>query len=145
VPEPHELGSRPKDGFEDIPEDYTVNVEVWRDSLWLSIQGGAQKARFHPSERSETRSRNLRRVQNRKRIMRSGITQTNGNEARKHDENWNKNIDERKPTYQITNDKLNIYDDYAMIPGSTKPCYIRAAELRGQMDIDGRIVEKTPD
>jgi ribonuclease HI len=37
--------------------------------------------------------------------MRSGITQTNGNERRKDDEDRIKNIDERKPTYQITNDK----------------------------------------
>jgi hypothetical protein len=37
--------------------------------------------------------------------MRSGITQTNGNERRKDDEDPIKNIDERKPTYQITNDK----------------------------------------
>jgi hypothetical protein len=37
----------------------------------------------------------------------------------------------------------NIYDDYAMKPGSPKP-FIEAAEL-GRMDIDGRKVEKTPD
>jgi hypothetical protein len=51
-------------------------------------------------------SRNFHRVQNRKRIMRSGITHTNGNERRKHDEDLNKNIDKQKPPYQITNDKL---------------------------------------
>jgi hypothetical protein len=39
----------------------------------------------------------------------------------------------------------NIYDDYAMKPGSPKPFFIRAAALLGQMDIDGRKVEKTPD
>jgi hypothetical protein len=39
----------------------------------------------------------------------------------------------------------NIYDDYAMKLGSPKPFFIRAAELFGQMDIDGRKVEKTPD
>jgi hypothetical protein len=39
----------------------------------------------------------------------------------------------------------NIYDDYAMKPGSRKPFFIRAAELLGQMDIDGRKVEKTLD
>jgi hypothetical protein len=39
----------------------------------------------------------------------------------------------------------NIYDDYAIKPGSPKPFFIRAAELLGQMDIDGRKVEKTPD
>jgi hypothetical protein len=27
------------------------------------------------------------------------ITNTNGNERRKYDEDWNKNIDERKPPY----------------------------------------------
>jgi hypothetical protein len=42
----------------------------------------------------------------------------------------------------MTNRK--IYDYYAMKPGSTKPFFIRAAELFGQMDIDGRKVEKTP-
>jgi ribonuclease HI len=39
----------------------------------------------------------------------------------------------------------NIYDHYAMKPGSPKPFFIRAAELLGQMDIDRRKVEKTPD
>jgi hypothetical protein len=39
----------------------------------------------------------------------------------------------------------NIYDDYAMKYGLPKPFYIRAVELLGQMDIDGRKVEKTPD
>jgi hypothetical protein len=39
----------------------------------------------------------------------------------------------------------NIYDDYAMKPGSSKPFFIRAGELLGQMDIDGRKVKKTPD
>jgi hypothetical protein len=39
----------------------------------------------------------------------------------------------------------NIYDDYAMKPGSPKPFFIRAAELLGQMDIDGRKMEKTSD
>jgi hypothetical protein len=39
----------------------------------------------------------------------------------------------------------NIYDDYAMNPGSPKPFFIRAAEFLGQMNIDGRKVEKTPD
>jgi hypothetical protein len=38
----------------------------------------------------------------------------------------------------------NIYDDYGRKPGSPKPFFIRAAVL-GQMDIDGRKVEKTPD
>jgi hypothetical protein len=77
--------------------------------------------------------------------MQSGITQTNGNERQKHDEDQNKNIDERKPSYtrsqMITR---NIYDDYAMKPGSPKLFFIRAAEHLGQMDIDGRKVEKTP-
>jgi hypothetical protein len=94
VPEPH-----------DTPDDYTINVEVWRDSLWLSIQDGAEETRSHSSQRSETCSRNLCGVQNRTRIMRNGITHTNGNERRKHDENRNKNIDEQKPPYQIINDK----------------------------------------
>jgi hypothetical protein len=31
--------------------------------------------------------------------MRSRTTHTNGNERRKHDEDRNKNIDERKPPY----------------------------------------------
>jgi hypothetical protein len=39
----------------------------------------------------------------------------------------------------------NIYEDYAMKPGSPRPLFIRAAELLGQMDIDGRKVKKTPD
>jgi hypothetical protein len=39
----------------------------------------------------------------------------------------------------------NIYDDYAIKPGSPKPFFIRAAELLGRMNIDGRKVEKTPD
>jgi hypothetical protein len=39
----------------------------------------------------------------------------------------------------------NIYDDYALKPGSPKPFLIRAAKLLGQMDIDERNVEKTPD
>jgi hypothetical protein len=39
----------------------------------------------------------------------------------------------------------NIYDDYAMTPGSPKPFVIRAAELVGQTDIYRRKVEKTPD
>jgi hypothetical protein len=105
VPQSHELVSRPKDAFEDTPDDYTINVEVRRDSLWLTVKGGTEETGSHPSQRSETCSRNLRRVQNRKRFMRSGITNTNGNERRKHDEDRIKNIDERKPTYQITNDK----------------------------------------
>jgi hypothetical protein len=36
----------------------------------------------------------------------------------------------------------NIYGDYAMKP---IPFFIRAAELRGQMDIDGRKVENITD
>jgi hypothetical protein len=39
----------------------------------------------------------------------------------------------------------NIYDDYAMKPELPKPFFIRAAELLGQMDIDGIKVEKSPD
>jgi hypothetical protein len=39
----------------------------------------------------------------------------------------------------------NIYDDYAIKPGSPKSFFIRAAELLGQMDIDGKKVEKTPE
>jgi hypothetical protein len=38
----------------------------------------------------------------------------------------------------------NIYDDYAMIPRSPKPFFIRSAELLGQMNIDGIKVDKTP-
>jgi hypothetical protein len=38
----------------------------------------------------------------------------------------------------------NIYDDYAMKPRSPKSFFIRAAEFLGQMDIDGRKMEKTP-
>jgi uncharacterized protein YmfQ (DUF2313 family) len=50
---------------------------------------------------------------------------------------------ENHPTRsQMINQK--IYDDYAMKPGSTKPFFIRLAELLGQMDIDGRKVKKTP-
>jgi hypothetical protein len=51
----------------------------------------------------------------------------------------------KKPPFQITNDKQNIYDDYAMKPGSPKPFFVRVSELRGQLDIDGRKVEKTLD
>jgi hypothetical protein len=47
----------------------------------------------------------VRRVQNRKRIIRSETTHTNGNERQKHDEDRNENIEERKPLYQIQNDK----------------------------------------
>jgi hypothetical protein len=39
----------------------------------------------------------------------------------------------------------NIYDDYAMNSGSPKPFFIRATELLGRTDIDGRKLEKTPD
>jgi hypothetical protein len=39
----------------------------------------------------------------------------------------------------------NILDDYAMKPGSPKPFFIRAAEFLGQINIDGRKLEKTPD
>jgi hypothetical protein len=39
----------------------------------------------------------------------------------------------------------NIYDDYAIKTGSPKPFFIRAAELLGRMNIDGRKVVKTPD
>jgi hypothetical protein len=111
-------------------------VEVWRDSLWPSIQGGTEETRSHPSQRSETCSRKLRRVQNRKRIMRSGITHTNGNERRKHDEDRNRRPDPTR-SQKINRD---IYDDYAMKPGSQKPFFIRAAELLEQMNID---VEKS--
>jgi hypothetical protein len=79
----------------------------------------------------------------RKRIMRSGLTNTNGNDRRKHDEDRNKNIDERKSPHQITNDKPNIFDYHAMKPGSPKPFFIQAAELLGQMDINERKVGKT--
>jgi DNA-binding response OmpR family regulator len=41
--------------------------------------------------------------------------------------------------------KRNIYDDYAMKPGSPKHFFIRVAELLGHMDIDRRVVEKTLD
>jgi hypothetical protein len=46
---------------------------------------------------------------------------------------------------QMINWNIYVNDDYAMTPGSPKPFYIRAVELFGQMDIDGRKVEKTPD
>jgi hypothetical protein len=39
----------------------------------------------------------------------------------------------------------NIYNDYAMKPGSPKLFFIRAAELLGKIDIYGRKVKKTPD
>jgi hypothetical protein len=39
----------------------------------------------------------------------------------------------------------NISEEYAIKPRSPKLFFIRAAELLGQMDIDGRKVEKTPD
>jgi hypothetical protein len=55
-----------------------------------------------------------------------------------------KKIDEQKPPFQITNDKPNIYDDYAMKPGSPKSFFIRAAELLGQMKIDGRKSGENP-
>jgi hypothetical protein len=86
VPEPYELGSQPKDASEDTPNDYTINVEVWQHGLWLSVQSSAEKTGFHPSQRTETCSRN------RKRIMRSGITNLNENERRKHDEDRKHNI-----------------------------------------------------
>jgi hypothetical protein len=80
--------------------------------------------------------------------MRSGITHTNGNEIRKVDEDQNMNI-ATTITYQIINQMINwniyVNDDYAIKPRSPKPFFIRAAELFGQMDIDGRKVEKTPD
>jgi hypothetical protein len=53
------------------------------------------------------------------------------------DEDRNKNIDEQKPPYHTTNDK----PEHAMKPGSPKPFYIRAAELLGQMDIDGTLLK----
>jgi hypothetical protein len=37
----------------------------------------------------------------------------------------------------------NIYDDYAIKPGSPKLFFIRRAKLLGQIDIDERKVEKT--
>jgi hypothetical protein len=78
--------------------------------------------------------------------MRSGISKTNGNKRQKQDEDRNINIDERKPAYKITNDKLKYQRRlYAMKLGSPKPFFIRAAELLGRMNIDGRKVEKTPD
>jgi hypothetical protein len=103
LPEPHELGNRLKDASEDKSDDYTINVEVWRNSLLLNVQGSAEETRSHPSQKSEICSRNLRRVQNRKRNMRSGIIRTNGNERRKHDEERNKNTHERKSPYQMIN------------------------------------------
>jgi hypothetical protein len=55
----------------------------------------------------------------------SGNTNTNRNGRRKHDEDH--------PTRsQMIN--RNIYDDYAMKPGSLKPLFIRAADLLGQME-----------
>jgi hypothetical protein len=39
----------------------------------------------------------------------------------------------------------NTYNGYAMKLGSPKPFFIRAAELLGRMNIDGRKVEKSPD
>jgi hypothetical protein len=52
---------------------------------------------------------------------------------------------ENHPTKSQTINR-NIYDDYyAMKPASLKPFFIRAAELLGQRDIDGRKVEKTTD
>jgi hypothetical protein len=57
---------------------------------------------------------------------------------------FSKTTNENHPTRsQIINQ--NIYGDYAMKPGSPKPFSIRAAQLLGQMDIDGRKVEKTSD
>jgi hypothetical protein len=59
VLEPHELKSRQKYASEDTPDDYTINVEVRRHSLWLSVQGGAEKTGSHPSQRIELLSEPL--------------------------------------------------------------------------------------
>jgi hypothetical protein len=101
---PHELRSRPKDASVDTPDDYTINVEVQRDSLWLSgRQGGAEESGSHPSQRIQTLGIfSMCKTEN---VLCEAGTNTNGNERRKHDEEWNKNIDELKPLYQITNDK----------------------------------------
>jgi hypothetical protein len=115
---------------------------IIKSSSFLLIFSGAEVTGSHPTQKSENCSRNLRRVQNRKRIMRSGTTNTNGNEKRKHCRGRNNNIDERKPPHMINR---NIYDDYAMKPGLSKPFYIRAVELPGQMNSDGRKLEKTTD
>jgi hypothetical protein len=77
--------------------------------------------------------------------MRSGITNFNENERRKHDEDRKRNIDERKPPYQITNDKPKHLRRLCNETRTPKPFLIRAAELLRQMDIDGRKLEKTPD
>jgi hypothetical protein len=116
-----------------------------RQPIWLSIQSGAEETRYHPSQWSETCSRNLRPEQNRKRTMRSGITHINGNERRKHDEHWNKNIEEQKPPYQITNDKPEHLRRLCNGTRITKTLLRTSAKLLGQMDIDGRKVKKTPD
>jgi hypothetical protein len=106
------------------------------------IQGGAEETRSHPSQRSGTCSRNLRSVKNRKRVMRSDITHTNGNERRKHDEDRNKNIDEREAPYQITNDKP---DHLRRLCNITRITLLHTSGRIGKMDIDRRKVEKTPD
>jgi hypothetical protein len=77
--------------------------------------------------------------------MRTGITNFNENERRKHDEDRKHNIDERKPPYQITNDKPEHLRQLCNETRTPKPFLIRAAELLRQMDIDGRKLEKTPD
>jgi hypothetical protein len=59
--------------------------------------------------------------------MRSGITNTNGNERRKHDD-WNKDVYERKPPFQITDDQQE-----------------HLQQLCNETRTDGRKVEKTSD
>jgi hypothetical protein len=68
-----------------------------------------------------------------------------GNERPKHDEDQNKNIDERKPPYQITNDNPEHLQRLCNETRITKTLIHRAAVLLGQMNIHGTKVEKTSD
>jgi hypothetical protein len=109
--EPHELRTRPKDCSEDTSDDYTINVEVWRDSLWLSIQGGVETTRSHPLQRSETCSRNLHRVQNRKRIIRSTLTKMRDEDTMK---TGIRILTNKNPPTRSQMINRNSYEDYAI-------------------------------
>jgi hypothetical protein len=63
----------------------------------------------------------------------------------KNDEDRIKDIDERKPPYQITNDKPEHLRRLCNETRITKTFLHTSGRIFGQMDIDERKVEKTPD
>jgi hypothetical protein len=99
---------------------HTINVEVRRDSLWLNVQGGAEETRSHPSQRSETWSRNLRRDV----LCKEGLPTL----TEMRDENtMNTGIKILKNKDHPTRSQMknrNIYVDYAVRLGSPKPFFI---------------------